>query len=532
MNYKNGFFQLFHKTDGTWLKIFPPLEDGQPVPVTELTGYLDDRNVPYDLKQLNEFIILAQKPSEKKMTEEETAPVDECMRLTVSDDRMTVTARFYPPSNKGKLLKKQEILGDLEHRGVRHGIQEQEIDLFLKNRQFCRNFVFAKGTPPQTGKNAEIIYYFNMEATSKPKINEDGSVDFHQLDNISHVNSGDVLAKLVPADFGIQGTDVAGNSIKPPKINNKILRHGNHIHLSEDGQTMIADVSGHVSMADDRVFVSNTYEVPADVGASTGDIEYDGNVLVRGNVITGFTVRAKGDIIVEGVVEGAQLIAGGQIVLKRGIQGMSRGSLTADGDIVSKFIENSEVFAGGTINTDAIMHSRVSANEDIIVSGKRGLVTGGEIKAGGMITVKTAGSAMGTGTVIEVGVDLSLLEAYTRLEKETAVMQQEKEKAEQVLNLFKRKLSQGDKLPADKMLLIKNANQTFHTLDEKINENMEKALAYKTEMDSQEGGRIKVENMAYPGVKLIIANIVYYVKTETHHCQFVRDRGDIRILSI
>ena len=139
--------------------------------------------------------------------------------------------------------------------------------------------------------------------------------------------------------------------------------------MSEDGLRLYSEVSGHVSLTDGRVFVSDTYEVAADVDSSTGDIDYEGNVVVRGNVITGFTVKAKGDIEVYGVVEGAYIEAEGQIILRRGMQGMNKGILKANGNIITKFIENAEVIAGGYINTDSIMHSKVSAKGDIVVGG-------------------------------------------------------------------------------------------------------------------------------------------------------------------
>ena len=97
---------------------------------------------------------------------------------------------------------------------------------------------------------------------------------------------------------------------------------------------MYSKVDGHVELTDGKVFVSDTFEVLADVDTSTGDINYDGNVHIKGNVRTGFCVRAKGDIIVDGVVEGAELYSDGQIILKRGIQGMNRGLLQAKGNII------------------------------------------------------------------------------------------------------------------------------------------------------------------------------------------------------
>ena len=126
---------------------------------------------------------------------------------------------------------------------------------------------------------------------------------------------------------------------------------------------------------DDKVFVSNIYEVE-DVDASTGDINYDGNVLVKGNVRSGYTIIAKGNIEVNGVIEGAVLRTDGDILLKRGIQGMGKADVECEGNLVAKFIENARVVAGGFIQADSIMHSKVSAKGEIEISGKKGFVTG------------------------------------------------------------------------------------------------------------------------------------------------------------
>ena len=287
--------------------------------------------------------------------------------------------------------------------GIKYGVDESKIQDFLNDREYCTDYVLAKATQPIQGRNAVITYHFNTDLTMKPKTNEDGSVDFHTLDIISRCKKGDLLATLTPLVPGKPGIDVFGKVIKPNKVNNKVLRHGKNISMSEDGLQLFSDVDGHVSLADDRVFVSNIYEIPADVDPSTGDIEYDGNVIIRGNVITGFTVKAKGDIEVYGVVEGAYIEAGGQIILRRGIQGMNKGVLKAEGNVISKFIENAEVIAGGYINTDSIIHSKVSAKGDIVVGGRRGSVAGGVIRSGTLISVKSSGSHMGTNTVLEVG---------------------------------------------------------------------------------------------------------------------------------
>ena len=133
------------------------------------------------------------------------------------------------------------------------------------------------------------------------------------------------------------------------------------------------------------ISVSNVYEVQADVDTSTGDIEYNGSVNVKGNVRTGFKIRAKGDVEISGVVEGALIIADGDVILHRGIQGMGRCQIIAKGNLVSRFIESAVVAVNGYIETDTILHSKITAKGDIFVRGKNGNIIGGNVRSTSLI---------------------------------------------------------------------------------------------------------------------------------------------------
>ena len=127
--------------------------------------------------------------------------------------------------------------------------------------------------------------------------------------------------------------NVFGEEISPRTVRSLTLDYANNIKCNEEKTEIFSEVTGHASLVKGKVFVSSVFEVPADVDNSIGNVEYAGNVHVAGNVKGGFEVRAKGDIIVEGVVEDALLEAGGQIIVKRGIHGMGKGYLQADSNI-------------------------------------------------------------------------------------------------------------------------------------------------------------------------------------------------------
>lgn len=533
MSRRNAYFQLVIKHDGTYLKLYDAESGGKGLIYDEISNYLIDKRIyEYDKAALGSAVVHLNKEAEVKLTSAVLPPQDEYMRVIIDENRLYALCRFHPPSTGGRLLTKEDIINGLVQAGVKYGVDEVKISQFLKERRYCTDYIFAKATPPIQGRDAEITYHFNTDLTMKPKTNEDGSVDFHKLDIISHCKKGDLLATLTPVDYGKPGIDVCGKIIKPKKVNNKVLRHGNKVRKSEDGLYLYAEADGHVTLTDNRVFVSDTFEIPADVDSSTGDIEYDGNVVVKGNVITGFSVKAKGDIEVYGVVEGAYIEAGGHIILRRGMQGMNKGILKAFGNIITKFIENAEVIAGGYINTDSIMHSKVSAKGDIVVSGRRGFVTGGEIRSGTLISVKTAGSHMGTSTLLEVGIDPRVLDEFREMEKKITTIKSEKDRIAQAISMIRKKIQSGANIDQARLQHLKQLTQVSVHLNTQLAEAKERYEILKTEVENNEAGMIKVQDTVYPGTKIVISNVIYYVKDTIHHSKFVRDRADIKVVPL
>lgn len=531
MENRNGYFQLLVKSNGTYIKLFAPKGEGKPILYDDISNYLTYKKL-YEYDKITLGRALANLQSED-VREVKLSPLvilsqDEYLEITVSEDRMTVIGRLYYPVDDGSFLTKEEIVRTLINNGVKYGIDEEKVDELLKDKHYCTDYILAKGTPAIQGSDAQITYHFNTDLNRKPKRNEDGTVDFHKLDIICKCMKDQLLASLIPADPGKEGMDAYGNIIRPSKVSRKSLRHGNKAYLSDDGLKMFSLVDGHVALIDGRVFVSDTYEISGNVDASTGDVDYDGNVFIRGSVLTGYSVYAHGDIEISGAVEGAYIEAGGQIILRRGMQGMNKGVLKAQGNIVTRFLENAQVIAGGYVSSDSILHSNVSAKGDVIVGGRRGYVTGGVIRSGSLISVKTAGSQMGTSTVLEVGIDPHLLEKFKIVEKNIAELQEEKDKIAKALELFKRGLASNSQVTKDKIDDLKRISKHNINIDSQLAESREKYKKIMTTMEGNTAGMIAVYDKIYPGTTLAISNITYHVKEVHQHCKFVRDKADIK----
>lgn len=526
---ENGYFQLEVKNDGTYLVVFPPEGDGFPCDPAEVLRYLDMYRIDYDKIAIYNLMKDYSTKKELRITAIKVSALDETADIEITDNFTVVTARFYPEVKGGKKLTLDEMKWLLDKRGIKNGIKVDVINKYLKERRYNTPYVIAEADPPIEGTDASIEYKFNTDLTQKPKLNEDGSVDFHQLDNLCKVEKDQVLAVLTPAVHGKPGMDVLGRPIAPRKVNVLFLKQSKNARLSPDGTQLISNVNGHAVLAEKQVFVSDTYEIPGNVDVATGDVQYTGNVKIAGNVNTGYKVIADGDIIVDGIVEGAELHAGGQIILKRGIQGMSRGILVAGSNVVAKFIESAEVHAGGYIQTESIMHSNVTARAEIFVTGKKGFATGGVIRAGKCLEAKTAGSVMGTQTIIEVGESMNFAEEERNLMQERRTLMENIEKTDKVLSFIAKKVKDKEPLPKEKIIQFQQLKVSKDSMKKRLDEIENRLDELDAMLENSTKGYVQVDDVIYPGCKITIANVSTYIRTETKHSRLIRDGADIRV---
>jgi hypothetical protein len=450
--------------------------------------------------------------------------------VSVAPDKMSASAIFYPPSVNGKPMAFDTLERKIRAAGVKFGTDEEKLKELLKSPEYGNEYVVAEGIMPKQGQPAWVEYFFNTDIQAKPKENEDGSVDYHSLDSIAHVEKGQLLARLHEAVQGEDGYNVQGEVIRPVALKPKKLAYGKKIDISEDKTELHTQVTGHATLVNEKVFVSDVYEVAADVDNSTGDIHYAGSVTVNGNVKSGFTVEAEGDIVVRGVVEGATLKATGQILLGGGIHGMGKAQVYAGQNVIAKFIENADVTAGGYIQSDAILHSQVSAGTEIRVSGKKGLITGGKVRATSRIEAKVIGSHMGAHTVVEVGVDPRKKEEAYALSKELEEIRKNIEKIEPTIMSAGSLAAKGANLiPDEKKAFLKQLAIQYQQLKA---EREEKTFAYD-ELQKQLAGavnaRVIVHSDAYQGTCIVIADVSLNLDGPRARCKFVRDGGEVRM---
>lgn len=531
---KNAYFELVTCQDGVYVEIIPPQEDGKLLAVTEITAYLDSHGLDkYDLKKIKEAAEQTEEKRKIRVGEPGSiGKLDETMELFVFQDKMHATARFYPPANGGKTLTLEDIAARLGKEKIKAGISQKQILSFLGERRYATDYVIAQGKEPVEGHDAKIQYFFNTNTNLRPKRNEDGTVNYKDLNTIGHVEKGQKIAELIPEDPGKPGINVYGEEIRPHAVKGNKLSYGNNITISEDKRELYSDVTGHASLVGGKMFVSDVYEVPADVDNSTGNIEYSGSVTVRGNVKGGFRISAKGDIVVEGIVEDAELYAGGQIIVKRGIHGMGKGVLQAGGNVLCKFIENAKVISGGYVDSEAILHSQVDAYSDVIVDGKKGFITGGIIRAGNLVSAKTIGSAMETITQIEVGADPLEKERYVELQKQIRTYNEQIDRIKPIVTTYSEKLKHGEHLSQEQLTYVRKLAEQLKQLKGAAEPLKAEAAKINGILALGSSARVKVANTIYSGVTIVISDTRMTLKNERTYSQFIRQDGEIKIIPL
>lgn len=528
----NGYFQIVNRNNRCHIKLVPPVEGGEPINRNELTDYLSLKNMEYDFKALCTVLDNLSDTAYFPTSTEFKYAEGEYAFVSTAQDGMTAFVRLVPPFEGGVKMPKNEFMREFTSKGIVFGLKEDVIDAFLNNRQYCTTVAVAFGKPPVHGVDAKIEYFFNTDPRVRPTLNEDGTVDFFHLNTINHCKAGDLLARLTPAVIGEYGTNVRGEHIRPKDARPAILKFGHNISENAEKTEIFAEVSGHVSLVEGKVFVSNVFEVE-NVDTATGNIDYEGDVRVNGNVCENFSIKASGDIEVRGVVEGAYLEAGGNISIARGMNGMHKGVLKATGNIVAKFIENSQVSAEGYVEAESILHSTVISGLDVKVEGRKGFISGGRTCATNSIEVKNLGSSMGADTVVEVGMDTALKQHISELQKQIVDSGKQLATIKPVLDSAKQKLAQGIPMNSDQIAQVQKLAVLSKELTAKLSAATEELNTLQSKEDPNAvKGQVIVTGDVFPGTKIVIGDVSMVVKSSMKYCRFIKQDGDVKMVGI
>lgn len=393
--------------------------------------------------------------------------------------------------------------------------------------------VVARGVPAQPGRDAVVKIDERLTLSGgTPAVKEDGSVDFFSLGLVRNVAEGSVLIAKEPPTKGISGMAVTGAQIPAPDGKEYPFRSGRGARITPDGLSLVAEVAGHAVMArDGSVSVLPIFEIMGDVDTSVGNIDFVGTVVVRGSIHTGFSVRAGQNVEVWGGIEGAVVEAGGDILVRYGIQGAGRGRVVAGGKIQCKFLENADVRCRRDLMViDGILHSRVRSGAKVQVLGRRGAIMGGQVKAAEEISTRFLGTPQATLTEVEVGLAPELRDEYESCRKGLAEAQENLRKSQQIVAVLREQEARQPGLFNDqkRQALMRTLRSMYH-----FQGLIEQYVSRKAELEAAllgvNSGRIRVVDTVYPGVRVLIGNQHYLVVDDLQYVSFYLNHHEITL---
>ncbi|MBM7867134.1 DUF342 domain-containing protein [Heliobacterium gestii] len=525
---RHGCYQIEYRSEGVVLSVFPPVGMGRAVTVEEVIHDVKEREIRNPDQQVIRTAVFRMEQNVVIAEPQQEIIRDGQVKVEIDRDGMRAYLVVYPPRG-GKAVTADAAKRAMEQAGVVFGIDEEKINHALTHILTGQRVTVAAGKPPEDGKNAKIDYKVNTDTRIRPVELEDGRVDFYNLNLIRNVQPGEILAIRTPPTEGVLGSTVLGKEIRPRPGKDVRIPAGKNTQLSDDGCILMAASAGHVYFNGERIQVDPVFELKGDVDFSSGNLNFLGSIVIRGSITYGFQVNCEGDLEVGGSIDGGSVNVGGSLTVRQGIQGQQKSLVNVSGNVITRFIENATVKAGGDIVVgEGIMHSTVDAGRSVSVGGKKGLIVGGRCRAGEEINAKNVGSLHSTITEIEVGIRPEKRAAYNDLAKKLLDARANLDKTEKAVNVLKEWEKKQGQLPMEKRMLLWKLTQAYSQLYKDVEALSTQKESMDSEFEQVAKGRIRVAARLYPGVNIRIGQCTTRIRDPIDFTMIYLDGGELR----
>lgn len=529
---RDGIFYIRHFASQICLKVIPPEGKGKPVSEHEvLSAARRSDTVSIDEDALKQYLKGTDGKYQPIGEYTHVAAGDALMAVDITKDEMKATVTVTAPAMSGAELSGDAIKRALQTQGVVAGIEEDKIAEFVDNPVYNIPYEVAAAVQPVDGRDAYIAYNFETDRSKlRVKEAENGQVDFKELNLIQNVVEGQPLAQKMLAERGKGGKTLFGRYLEAKDGKDIGMPLGENVRIDSDGRTIIATVNGQVLLVGDKITVQPIFEVKG-VDIKTGNINFLGTVVCRGNVEDGFDIKASGNIEIYGTVGKCKLESDGDIIITQGVMGRDEGEIITRKSVWARFIQNTKVEAGEyVVVNDNIMNSNVTAMKKIMLQGKRAQIIGGHLFATEEITAKNIGSnGGGTETILEVGFDPKAKQRLEDLQSMQANLVKELEELDLNISTLENQKKIRRSLPKEKeesLSKLTERKKQITSDSTQMTEEIQKIQARLRELKVV--GKVNASGTVYAGVKIYVRDEKDEVKTDVKSVSFYYDNGFVR----
>jgi uncharacterized protein (DUF342 family) len=529
---REGRICLRRQPDGIFLKAVPPRGTGKKASLAAARELLLRRKIDaYDAALLEKIVKRADDNYVRIGTFQYNPSADPVLSVTITEMEMKAYLLIQPPGAGGSDISADIMRAFLKNNRVTFGIKDEVLSETEDHPVYNEEILVAEGVKPRNGNDAAIVYNFRVDRSTIDFKEKNGRIDFKELNLIENVVAGQQLAKKTPPEPGQLGHTVTGKTMPAKSGKDVAVAIGKNVKLSEDRSMAIAEINGQVILLNGKINVEPIFTVTSDVNPHTGNIIFLGTVVVRGSVEDGYSVKAAGNIEIQGNVGKALLDADGDVIIHQGMMGRNEGRVRAGKNVYAKFIEHARVEAEESVYvSDGILHSNVDANKKIICQGRRASIVGGRLRAAEEINAKNLGSIAGAETILEVGYDPKSKEKLVSLQEKHDLLTKEIEEFNRNLTTLENLKKIQKKLPEEKQKFydeLIEKKMAAATEMEKAGKGIEEIKLYLGSLKVK--GKISASERVFPGVKICLKDMMDRVRVEQKSVTYILDNKRIRM---
>ncbi|MBJ6363404.1 DUF342 domain-containing protein [Paenibacillus sp. GCM10012307] len=458
-------------------------------------------------------------------------PLDGNAEILVSDDLLSASL-YFKRADADYFVAFEQLEKWLYDNGIVYGIKRDLLRVLAASpMSYSHPVIIAEGKRSVEGKSGRVEYIYNMDEHNKMLVEtEDGKVNYKEINQLRNVKRGQLIARKIPPGPSEPGVKVNGEPIPAADGKEARFKIGKNVVIGPDEVSLYAAIDGILTKTErDKINVFPVYEVNGDVDYRTGNIDFVGTVVIRGNVLTGFRVRASGDIRIVGGIEGADVETEGSIEITGGILAGGKGVVKAGKTVKSSFIQEGNIVAGeDVIVAQSIMHSNVRAGRNVQCVGAKGLIVGGTIQAGEKISARLIGNSTSTATELAVGVKPELRQKLAELRNEVRALVVNLDKTDKALALLDQ-LAAAGQLSSERLEMRAKLNATRKRSLETEKQLKEELLEIEKSLEDTQVACVEVKNTIYGGTKIVIGRYTRFIKERSERVRFHYSEGDITV---
>jgi uncharacterized protein (DUF342 family) len=248
------------------------------------------------------------------------------------------------------------------------------------------------------------------------------------------------------------------------------------------------------------------------VDYSTGNITFDGSVVVKGTIADGFSVDAGGSVQVENFVGKVNISSGRSILLKSGVNGAGECEIRCEGDVLARYIENASVrCSGNLVVEEAVMHSDISVGGNFLLTGGRAELLAGRSIVGGSLWCRKLGNLAEVRTYVRLGVEPEIIELSEQLRTAISSKREELNQQDAELKHLAKRIKSRKMVSEDEAKQLKKLNTSVRKTSRDLKRLQARFKRVNEAMMQESDCMLVLEQVMYHGVTVVFGDIEYPV---------------------